>query len=167
MLTRERLFSATVLALGLSSAAYAQTPQRTTATYGDWIVSCVMPPNPGSKKSCAIVQPQSDPVSQTTISRASANEPFKLFFQVPTNVWYQGGVSFVADQSEPLLLATFRWCIPTRCLADADLTDAIINKLRAQKKPGRIVYKNASQADVSIPLSFRGFSEAMDALQKD
>jgi invasion protein IalB len=168
-----RLFSASLLVLGLSCAhADAQTPERTTAAYGDWTVSCVTPPDAGGKKACAIVQFQSvqgqtNPVSRIAISRPTKNEPFTLFLQVQTNVWFQSGVSFVTDQSEPLLMSTFRWCIPARCLADAALTDALVNKLRAQKNPGRITYKNASQADVSIPLSFNGFSEAMDALQKE
>jgi invasion protein IalB len=166
------LHFAGVVAIGLSSAQ-AQTPQQTTATYGDWVVSCLIPQDSDGKKACAVaqsqlIQGQTNPVSRITISRLAKNEPFKLFLQVPANVWFQGGVvSFVTDQSEPLLAATFRWCIPARCLADADLTNADLTKLRAQKKPGRIAYKNASQTDVSIQLSFNGFSEALDALQKE
>jgi invasion protein IalB len=76
------------------------------------------------------------------------------------------GVSFVTEQSEPLLIAPFKWCVPTRCLADIDLTETVINKMRLQKTVGRISYKNATQADVQIPLSFIGFSDAMDAFQK-
>jgi invasion protein IalB len=172
MLIHKRLFSASILALGLTAYAYAQTPQRTTAVYGDWTVLCVMPSNPDDKKACAMVQSntvqgQTTPAGQITISQSTKNEPVKLFLQVPANVSFQGGVvSFVTDQSEPLLAATFRWCIPARCMADADLTNADLTKLRAQKKPGRIAYKNASQADVSIPMSFNGFSDAFDALQK-
>ena len=38
---------------------------------------------------------------------------------------------------------------------------------RGLKQPGRITYKNGSQADVSTPVSFSGFNDAMDALQKE
>jgi hypothetical protein len=37
---------------------------------------------------------------------------------------------------------------------------------RAKKQPGRIKYKNVPQTDVSIPVSFKGFNEALDAFQK-
>jgi invasion protein IalB len=98
MLIPERLLSASLLTLVLSCAhAYAQTPQRTTATYGDWIISCVMPPNPSGKKSCAIVQSQTNPVSQISISRPTKNESLRLFFQIPANIWFQGGVWFFND----------------------------------------------------------------------
>jgi invasion protein IalB len=62
--------------------------------------------------------------------------------------------------------AAFKWCIVTRCLADADLSDAAVTTLRAQKEPGQIIYKNSAQADVSIPVSFRGFAAAIGALEK-
>jgi invasion protein IalB len=65
-----------------------------------------------------------------------------------------------------MLSAGFKWCITGRCLADADLSDVDIKHLRAQTVPGKIVYKTASQADVSIPVSFNGFSDALDALLK-
>lgn len=161
-----------VLLLGLCwTYAYAQTPQRTTATYADWTVSCSIAPNAGSKKTCAMVQSQtargqSNPVSQVTIGQPTKNKS-AIFFQVPANVWLQGGVTLVTDEAEPQLVASFAWCVPTRCIAGTKLTDIDIKKLRVQKKPGRLVYKNASQVDVLIPVSFSGFSEAMDGLLKE
>jgi len=50
--------------------------------------------------------------------------------------------------------------------ADADLSDADIKRLRAQKGQGQISCKNALQGDVSISMSFNGFAEALDAFQK-
>lgn len=159
-----------VLVLGFGHAD-AQTPQQTTATYGDWTVSCAVSPNAGGQKTCAVLQSQtipgqSSPISRVVITRFKPNEPLRLSFQAATNVWVLTGVSFVTEQSEPLLVAPFKWCVPARCLADIDLTEAVINKMRLQKTAGRISYKNALQADVQIPLSFAGFSEAMDAFQK-
>jgi invasion protein IalB len=167
----KEIFCGCALALLLVSAdAHAQTPQRTTATYADWTVSCVTPPNSGDKKWCAIVQSAHAEGERSsvgiTIGREAKTDAYKIFLQTPTNVWLQNGVSFLADESGLNLAVAFRWCIPTRCLAEANLKDADIGRLRAQKKPGRITYKNASQADVFIPLSFNGFNDALDALQK-
>jgi len=36
----------------------------------------------------------------------------------------------------------------------------------SQKGPGTLAYKTALQGDVVIPVSFDGFGEALDALQK-
>jgi invasion protein IalB len=170
-LAHAKVCSATILAFGLTFAlASAQTPQQTTATYGDWMLLCV---TPNGKKSCVIVQSQivqgqTSPIGQVTISRPTKNDSLKVFFQVPTNVWLQGGISLTTDEpTHASLVGTFRWCVSARCLADADLTDSIVKNLRAQKKVGRITYKTASQADASFSVSFTGFNEALDALQKE
>jgi invasion protein IalB len=76
------------------------------------------------------------------------------------------GVALITGENVPILTATFKWCVSTRCLADAVVSDANIETLRSQKSPGKLAYKTASQADVSIPVSFNGFGEAIDALQK-
>jgi invasion protein IalB len=154
-----------------SGPLLAQGPQRTIATYEDWIVSCVM--EPAAQKSCEMAsQPQTTPnqtnrVSQITIARPTKNGPFKIFFQVPTNVWLDTGIKFIPDDKEPGLTATFRWCIPGRCLADADLMETAIKKLRARTEPGRIEYKEAAQGDVTIAVSFKGFVQALDALERE
>jgi len=147
------------------------SPQRTTATYQDWMVSCVMASTPGGQKACEVVQSQTlegqtSPVSQITINRADGGGPFKLFVQVPANVWLQAGVKLATDDKDPGLGTVFKWCIPTRCLSDADLPDAVIKKMRAQTEPGRLEFKDASQRDVVVPVSFKGFSDALDALSK-
>jgi len=164
------LIGAVVVVLCFGQAG-GQTPQRTAATYDDWTVSCVTGQG-GSKKSCAIMQSQTaqgqaSPVSQVTISGATKDSPAKLFIQVPGDVWIPGGVTFLTDGAEPRLAATFILCASARCIAAAQLADASVTSLRAQKTPGRFVYKTASQTDVSIPVSFKGFNEALDALQKE
>jgi hypothetical protein len=48
-------------------------------------------------------------------------------------------------------------------VADLELTNADIEKLRSQVKPGRMTYKNALQTDVTVPVSFAGFADALNA----
>lgn len=111
-------------------------------------------------------QGQPNPVGQITISRASKTEPYKIFLQVPANVWFGAGIKFVSDDNEPGLVATIRWCIPARCLADADVSDVVLKKLRTRTEPGHVEYKDAAQHDISLPVSFKGFAPALDWMEK-
>lgn len=156
-----------VLGIGL---AHAQ--QRTMAIYGDWTVSCAITSGPKQAKSCGLVQVQktngqAGAASQIGIGRNTKTDPLKMSIEISANAWIPTGVKLFTSASAPAITAQFKWCISTRCLADADLTDADVSNLRAQKQPGRITYRNGSQADVSTPVSFSGFSEALDALQKE
>jgi invasion protein IalB len=160
-----------VFILGLSSIyAYAQAPQRTTATYDDWTVSCSM--DAAGRKTCELVhqitinQGRVSLAAQLTISRAKLGDPFKVSLQVPSNIWIAAGVKFVFSNNEPSISTNFRWCLPARCLADANLTDAVLRKLRTTTEPGRLEFKEATQSDVSLPVSFKGFGPALDVLEK-
>jgi invasion protein IalB len=157
-------------AFGLT-AAYAQAPQRVTAKFDDWTVSCTMGSSQVGEKTCEMVQVQimenqPNPVGQITVSRPAKNQPFKIHFQVQANVWLQTGVKFTAAPNESQLAAEFRWCLPNRCLADAILPEASINKLRSLSEPGREDYKDAAQHDVSLSVSFKGLAPALDWMEK-
>jgi invasion protein IalB len=150
-------------------AGLAHAQQRTMAIYGDWTLSCAIGPD---GKSCGLVQTQkiegqADPVSQISVGRFTSAGPFKISIEVRANAWVPTGVNVVVG-GKPALTATFKWCTNTRCLADADLSDADLRRLRGQrdKDQGEIAYKNALQGEVSIPMSFNGFGAALDALQK-
>jgi invasion protein IalB len=152
----------------VGSAAQAQ--QRTMAMYGDWTLSCATAAEAGNAKSCGLVQIQKfgnqASASQLGIGRNKSAQPFRISIEVPADVWMPAGVKLATGDNAPMVSAQFKWCVSTRCLADAELTDSDIRTLRAQKAPGKITYKVASQSDVNIPVTFNGFSEAFDALQK-
>lgn len=153
--------------------APAQTqPQRTTATYGDWTLRCEQQDGPPPRKLCEIVQTattqgQANPVAQIAIGRANKTEAFRVVIQLPINVWIPTGVHFVSDAKIPGVTAAFKRCLPIGCFADFDLTDDLLKKLRVQTAPGRYEFKDASQRVVAIPLSFKGFGIAYDALAKE
>lgn len=150
-------------------AAFAQAQQRITAKFDDWTVSCIAPPS-SAVKTCELLQAQtkgsSNPIGQITISRAAKSEPFKIFFQVPPSVWFQTGIKFVAQPSQAPLLAQFRWCLPSRCLADVELSEAAVSKFGSYAMPGAEQYKDAAQHDVSLSVSFKGFGPALDWMGK-
>lgn len=160
------------------NSIFAQAPQRSAATYDDWMASCAIVQAPQNQKLCELtqvetaqspqggVQGQQIPVGQITIARPAKDKPYKISFQVPSNAWLQTGVKLVPGSGTSSMLAPFRWCTPTRCLADTDLTDAAISDWRNQTQPGQIQYKDASQHDVSLAVSFKGFAPALDWMEK-
>jgi invasion protein IalB len=144
--------------------------QRTTAIYGDWTLSCVIVPS--GWKSCGLVQSQKlatqlSAVSQIGVGRTTETGPLKVSIEIRPDAGAPSEVKLIGDDNVTIITAAFKWCTSALCLADADLSDTDIKSLRSQKSRGKLVYKNASQTDVSIPISFSGFSDALDALQKE
>ena len=151
------------------ASARAQGPERTTATFGDWTVVCVQPSD--GPKACELVhaqkvEGQAEPAGQITISRATKAEPFKLIIQIPPNAWFATGVRFVFDDKDPGILASLRWCLSTRCRADADLTAEALKLMRVRTEPGRVEFKEATEQDVRTPVSFKGFTAALEYMEK-
>jgi invasion protein IalB len=163
-------FALATLAMSASVAAHAQTqtPQRTTATYHDWTVRCEVGP---TGKICEMaqamqIQGQAQPVTQIAIGQQSKNAPMKIVLQVPINVWLPAGAKLIINEKDPGIAAIYGRCLPAACLADADLKDDQIKKLRGLSENGKLQFKDAAQQDVAIPVSFKGFDQAFDALQK-
>lgn len=185
MMIRTLIASAlTVAAVGSASAQPAQqpapaappaqpsSPQRTTATYDDWTVRCETRTGPPVVKACEMVQAvtaqgQANPIAQVAIGRATAKDPFRVVFQLPVNVWIPAGVRLVYDTKVAPIPAGFKWCAPAGCFADLDLNAELIKRMRALSVQGRFEFKDAGQRDVAIPVSFKGFGTAYDALLKE
>ena len=150
-----------------AAASFAQTPRLTTATYDDWTVRCE---TLGAVKTCEVEQTsqaQGQPFSQVAIGRPSKNEPLRIVVQVPINVWLPSGVTLLVDDKEPGIAATFKRCVGGACFADADLSDEAIKKLRAGAEKSKLLFKDAAQRDVNVPVSFKGFAPAFDAMAKE
>ena len=157
--------------IGTIGLAQAQAPQRTTATYEDWTVRCEMQGTP-PVKTCEMAQSttaqgQPNPITQVAVGRANKSDPVRVVFQVPVNVWLPVGLKFVYDDKEPAVPAAFKRCAPIGCFADTELKDDVVKKLRARATPGYFEFKDAAQRDVKIPVSFKGFGQALDALAKE
>jgi invasion protein IalB len=164
----------TSIAAGAAGAQAPQpagpAPQRTTATFEDWTLRCETQGNP-PVKNCELVQAvtapgQTQPVTQIAIGRATPKDPLKIVFQLPVNVWLPTGVSFVVDAKAQPIAATLKWCNPAGCFADVDLANDHVKRMRGATAQGRFTFKDAARRDINIPVSFKGFSAALDALGK-
>jgi invasion protein IalB len=123
----------------------------------------------GKKKSCGLIQvirSQTSP-AQIAIGRSPDSGTMKFSVTIPANVWLPSGLKLVSTDKKTVISATFRVCVAGRCIADADLTNDQIDRLRAQTEAGNIEYVSAAQTNVSLAISFHGFVEAMDALKRE
>ena len=151
-----------------SSASAEQGPQRTSATYGDWTVRCVMHKR---AKTCEMIQAMQikgrpQPITQIAVGHPTRNDPLTMVFEVPTNVWLPDGVKLSTDSKKADVSATFSRCVPGGCFATTDIDANEIKQLSRLKKNGKLQFKDARKQQVAIPVSFKGFGDAYDALQK-
>lgn len=146
-------------------------PQQTTATYEDWIVRCETRPGPPPQKFCEMVQftqaQSGGVISQIAIGRPAKGQPVKLVIQLPIGVWLPTGIKLTTGAKDAGLLTTFKRCLPAACFTDAEINADTIKKFRTATDAGQILFKDGNQKDASLPVSFKGFATAFDALQKE
>jgi invasion protein IalB len=169
-----KIVVASLLGLAIAAVAHrACAQQDTTATYENWTVRCATRPGPPPpQKSCAMeqfshLQNEGQPFSHVAIARPEKGKPVALVVQVPVNVWLAPGVRIEIDGKDAGPSAPFTRCGPAGCFAEIALNDAAMQKFRAGTAPATIVFTNAAQQQVTIPLSFKGFNQAFDALAKE
>jgi invasion protein IalB len=150
----------------------AGAQQSTSATFQDWVVQCQIQPGPPPQKLCDMaqvtqIQGKNIPFSRVAIAPPAKGAPVKLTVQVPVNVSFVPAVRVQMSTSDPGITAAFARCLPAGCFADFDLKDDIMQKFRAMDVVGKISFKDANGRDIAIPLSFKGFRQAFEALVKD
>ena len=148
--------------------------QTTTAVFGDWTLRCQKSGvGAQARRSCEIdqsatVQGQSAPFSQIAVGKATPNDPLRVTVLVPANVAFPSSVRLLFDekdnQSIDLIWAR---CLPGGCFAVETLTDEMLKRWRTLTPPAKASFKNGAGQDVVIPVSFRGFAQAIDALAKE
>jgi invasion protein IalB len=148
-------------------------PQSTTANYGDWVVRCQRigdaATGPRVCEVAQIIQMQGGqgPVAQIAIGRVAASDPLRLTLVLPPNVSFPSSPRMAVDDKDtrPADL-TWRRCLPGGCFADVEFKDDLAQHWRSQSAQGAIKFKDSGGRDIALPFSFRGFSQALDALAK-
>lgn len=164
----------TVQAQSPASAAQDDTPQRTTATYADWVVQCETQAGPPPQKACDMaqvtqvqVQGRSNPFSRVAVVHPVKGQPVKLVVQVPVNASFATNVHIQTGDSDPGFVAPFARCLPAGCFAEFDIKDDVLKRLLAATGTGKLSFADSGGHDVAVPLSFNGFSQAFEALSKE
>lgn len=145
-------------------------PDNTTATYGDWVLRCQQ--SVGTRI-CEIVQTieqqgQRGPLALIAIGRPVRSEPVKLVIQIPPNLTLgdKAGVRVTVAEKEEAL-AIFQRCTPGGCFGEVSLGDEAFKRWRGFSEAGQIRWQDAGKREVALPISFRGFAAAADALQRE
>ncbi len=154
--------------------AVSQTPERTTASFGDWTLRCERPSTPvGAPRICEVaqaiqVQGQQGPIAQLAIGRVQKTDPLKLTIVLPNNVTLTSGPKIAAEEKDGQLVdSVWQRCVPGGCFADVALRDDLLRRLRARSEPGRIEFRDASGQEIRLPFSNRGLAQALDALARE
>jgi invasion protein IalB len=154
--------------------AQGDAPQSTTATYGDWVLQCQTQAGPPPQKLCemaqvaqAQVQGRTVPFSRIGIVRPVKGEPIRFIVQVPVNVSFATNVHVQTADADPGIVAPFARCLPSGCFADFDLKEEMLRKFRAAAAGGKLTFADAGGHEISAPVSFSGFAQALDALMKE
>jgi invasion protein IalB len=113
-------------------------------------------------------QDQQNPVAELAIGRLKKVDPLHLTVVLPVNVTFSNPPSFTADGKvpEPLDIG-WRKCLPGGCIADAVLKEDMLRRWKAQTSTGHIAWTDAAGRDLTIDLSFRGLTQALDALSRE
>jgi len=178
-----RLFFALLLT-SLAAPAFAEDkpapvsvdPATTTASYGDWLLRCQRVGEADkAQKICEIIQTvqagqpgQQQPIAQFAFGRVNKAEPWRVTAHLPNNIALPSVAKFLTGEKDakPTELS-WRRCIPNGCFADAALSEAQWKILRAQTENGSLEFSDALGRAVKLPISFRGFAQATDALGKE
>ena len=166
--------AATPSAAAPPAAAVAAAPSRTTASFGDWTLRCdrvadATPP----KRSCELglaVQHAGDQsvLAQVAVGRPAAGEPLRFTAVLPANISVGTAPKLLVDAKDAgaVDLAWVR-CLPGGCIATAGVGDELVRKLKAAAAAGQLEYRDASGREIKLPISWRGFGEAFEALGKE
>ena len=178
--------ASTMLASAVLAPASAQTakpaaappapvsadPSITTASYGDWTARCEKGTGDKAQRICEAVQTVQMPnqqvaVAQIAFGHAANAEPLKLVVVLPVDVWFPSTVRISTGDKDPAgVELAWRRCLPVGCFAESAGSDEAARRWRTENGQGRIVYKDGLNRDVTLPVSFRGLAQALDALAK-
>jgi len=158
-----------------TQAPVSDEPAATTASFGDWIMRCQRTGEGGDKavRVCEAgqtiqVQGQVAPIAQIGIGRLTAGEPLRITVVLPPNITLPSNVRIVADEKdESGIELAWRRCLPGGCVADAKLEPETIKYWRGRTAAGKLSFKDAAGRDLTIPFSFRGLAQSLDALAKE
>jgi len=105
-------------------------------------------------------------VAEVAIGRIKKADPLRVTVVLSMNVSFPSAPQVNLD-GQPGLELAWKRCLPNGCFADAIPKDDVIRAWRAARTTGRIETTDAFGRNVVVTISFRGLSQALDALNKE
>jgi len=171
LLTAAMLFAAAQLVLAMVApqpALAVDAPEGTVKSqHGDWQVVCKDPP-PGSKHAvCALVQSvtaeDKNNIGLTVYFQKFSNGTRVLRVFAPLGVLLPPGLGLKIDDKD-VGHAPFLRCHSFACYAQVVADDALVERLKTGKTAIFIIFQT-EEAGIGIPISLKGFGEALDDLK--
>jgi invasion protein IalB len=150
------------------SAFAVEAPEGTVKSqHGDWQVVCKDPP-PGSKNPvCALVQSvtaeDKNNIGLTVYFQKFSNGTRVLRVFAPLGVLLPPGIGLKIDDKD-VGHAPFLRCHSFACYAQVVVDAPLIERLKTGKTAIFIIFQT-EEAGIGIPISLKGFGEAMDELR--
>ena len=176
------LFAVAAL-LAAPVAAQTAEPSATTATYGNWTVTCGTAAVAGEasvQKLCQMTTKlnlkgndgQLRPLLEVAIGLPPGGTVPRIILQVPIDVTLRAPIMVSVDAQttgEPklqtdLVTATYFACTPAGCIADAELTAGASAALRDAKTTNVTFSALAGTKKITVPVEMTGFGDALAAL---
>ena len=165
-----------------ATPAFAQTadPSSTSATYGNWTVTCVQA---ADQKICQMVTKlnlkgndgQLRPLIEVAIGQPAGGGDLRIVLQVPIDVALREPVvvSVDAEGADPaatpkpqrdLVAASYFACVPAGCIADAALdADSLETLQKVSGMTATFTTLNGAKK-IGVPVALDGFADAWAAL---
>jgi invasion protein IalB len=143
-------------------AQKAQEPAPTDVkTFGDWTVRCfpIKSPAPCDLLQATLDKPSGRRIVSTSIAYAPGVNRYLAKIIVPLGVKISAGIAITSDKYKSTALEITR-CENDGCYVEAPLDAVLVEKLAAGKSAG-IVVTLLSGGHASLPLSLRGFPDAV------
>lgn len=136
------------------------------AQHGDWQLSCDTPPGAKSEQ-CAIIQNvtaenQPNVGLSVIVLKTADNKARLLRVLAPLGVLLPNGLGLNIDGTDMGRVAFVR-CLPSGCVAEVIMDDALINTLSKGTSAIFVVFKTPEEG-IGIPVSLKGFKEGFAAL---
>jgi invasion protein IalB len=150
----------------VSVAPPAQGEPPVRSTHGDWQIRCDTPAGAQSEQ-CVLMQfvtaEDRENVGLTVIVLKTADKKARIMRIVaPLGVLLPSGLGLKIDTTD-MGRAGFVRCLPTGCVAEVILEDALLSKLEAGKTATFIIFQTPEEG-IGIPISLNGFGPGFGSL---
>ncbi|MBY6242057.1 invasion associated locus B family protein [Methylosinus sp. Sm6] len=155
----------------LAGAAQAACPPAAAqgalkSRFGDWEIRCETPPGAASEQ-CALIQSvaaedKANINLVVIVLKTSDGKSRLLRVIAPLNVLLIKGLGLTIDKTR-IGDTGFLRCLPSGCVAEVVMDDALIEQLKSGKTATFVIYLTPDEG-VGLPLSLAGFKEGFAKL---
>ena len=153
----------------IAAPAPAAAQGMVKAVHGEWEIRCDTPPGAQGEQ-CLLLQSvkaEDRPnVGITVVALKTADQKSRLLrVLAPLGVILPKGVRLVIDGQEATAAAApFVRCLPNGCLAEQEISDATLQKLKTGRSAVFIFFETEEEG-IGMPLSLEGFAQGFDQLR--